>query len=140
MSINEHIVVTVKLKSGEDIIGLYAGETDESGSDKSLVLYRPIKIRQVSYNVYGKTVFSYASDFYSLFGTSLVTVPYSNVLCKSVVPEFFKIYYAKALQDLLPIDSKIQESYLAYYAKEELKELLADTDSIFVDTHSDYVQ
>ena len=140
MSIIEHIVVTTKLKSGDDIIGLYAGETDESGSDKSLVLYRPIKIRQVSYDIYGKTVFSYASDFYSLFGAALVTIPYSNILCKSVVPEFFKIYYAKALQDLMLIDSKIQESYLSFYAQQELKELLADTDSIFIDTHSDYVQ
>lgn len=139
----EHTIVTLKLKSGEDIIGLFGGETEpKSESDERFViLFQPIKIKQISTNIFGRIIFSYVSDFYSLFGNQLVYVPYSNISLKSIASEFFKIYYAKQLPILMEAEDQIRMSHLTFYRNQEIKELMSDREgSFYIDPDTEYAQ
>lgn len=139
----KYTIVTLKLKSGEDILGLFGGESEpKSESDeRAVILYQPIKIKQISTNIFGRIIFSYVSDFYSLFGNQLVYVPYSNISLKSIASEFFKIYYAKQLPILMEAEDQIRMSHLTFYRNQEIKELMSDREgSFYIDPDTEYAQ
>lgn len=138
------IIITLKLKSGEDIIGVYGGDVppkDET-EEKTVAVYQPIKIRQISTNIFGRVIYSYVSDFYSLFGATIVFIPYSNIMLKSVASDFFKVYYGQQLPLLSHEEDNIRESHLNFFRKEDIKEILRNskTDSLYVEPETNYVQ
>lgn len=137
------IVITLKLKSGEDLIGYYLGEEEESDiNQKSVCIYRPIKIKQIHFTVDGYTSngFNYASDLYSLYGSPMVLIPYSNILTRDVASPFFEIYYERSMGELLALEDKIQDNYIKAYQKQDLREVMKNTDSIYVEQETEHLQ
>jgi hypothetical protein len=142
MSKKEPIVIYLKLKSGEDILGFYGGEMEaEAGMDASIIMMRPLKIKQiVQRHPTGLPVFSYTADLYSLYGTSITCIPHSNVLTRDIASEFFSVYYQRTLGDLLVMEERIQESYVKMWDREDVRTAMGETDSMYMDVECEYKQ
>lgn len=139
----EAIVITLKLKTGEDILGFYCGESDEdTGLEPSILLMRPIKVKQQVQQIQGTNipVFSYMGDLYSLYGSPLTYIPYSLIVTRDVASDFFSLYYQRTLGNLLALEDRIQESYISSYDMQDVSAAMGDTDSIYVATISEFVQ
>lgn len=135
-------IVTVKLKSGEDLIGLSGGIIeDDAHGETCLSLMRPIKIkRHIRYTESGYPVFSYVSDLYSLYGSVMTCIPMSIVASIDIASEFFSVYYNRTLGELLVIEERIQEVYIDMYENDDIKSAMEGTDSIYLKVESSYLQ
>lgn len=139
----EVYAVTLKLKTGEDIIGYYLGEVEESDINrKSISLYRPIKIRQLQIKSVANSApsFVYVSDLYSLYGGKQVNIPYSEIVTRDVADPFFVVYYERSLGGLVALEDSIQETYIKAYQKQDLQEIMKNSDSVYMDINSEFLQ
>jgi hypothetical protein len=135
------IVVTLKLKSGYDLLAFYGGEGEESDTiGRSIIVYRPIWIKEVMTSYKDQYVPKYLSDFYSNYGGPLVAIPYAHIITRDVASEFYSIYYQKVIGDLLVADEKLQASYRKYFTYLDEKEVMGSTDSFLVHQETEFVQ
>jgi hypothetical protein len=137
------IVLSLRTSLGEDILGYYCGETEKDDSfEKCVILYRPVKIKEqlYQYQKTGKIVTQYVTNLYLPFGSSMVYIPYSQILNRSEASVFFDIFYKKTLGELIATEEDAQAAYLKFWNDQDTADAMSDTDSILVTADSEYLQ
>ena len=131
-------VVCLKTTDGDDILGLYMGENDENELDPSIILYRPIYIKPVSYASNGMLVNTYATKHYFNYGSNVSNIPYSKILNRDLASDFFSVFYTKSIGELICEEEKINKSYTDLYEYQNLEIVMEETDSIYCEHISEY--
>lgn len=139
MTPQKTIVMTVKMKNGTNLLGFYFGE-EENTEDPRIILYRPIIIKLVTYSLHGKTVNAYVTDQYFQYGSGMVSIPYSEIFHQDIASEFFTSFYIRSASDLSMMEEELHDSYTRFFLAADIKVVLENTDSIYIDTKSEYTQ
>ena len=136
----ETVVVTIRLKDGGDLLAYYCGQTEED--EKSIILYRPIYIKQVAYRLKSNPtpIFTYESDLYSVYGQATVIIPFSMISFYDIASEFYTMYYIRNIGSIIAREETIQEKYIKFLSHKDEQEAMEDTDSILVRVNSEYLQ
>lgn len=135
------IVIAIKTSKDEDILGYYAGDSEETEVNKRcVIIYKPLCIRIISNVISGKAVAQYVTYPYFQYGGSLVTIPYDNILTKDVASEFFTMFYTRALGEYMVSEDEIHDRYTKLFEKRDFDEIMSETDSIFIDQKSEHKQ
>jgi hypothetical protein len=136
-------VVAVRLKSGEDLLGFFCGDSfpeEDSKQESAILLYQPILIKLATFSVHGTPVNTYITDMYFTYGDPVVAIPFSATITRSEASEFFTLFYSRTLGELLDKENTLHESYLKFFNDSDLAEIMRNTDSVFVPTDVDFLQ
>ena len=134
----EAVVIAIKTKDGQDILGFYIGDSGEETEERSMILYRPILINPTTYLVHGSQVHTYATSLYFQFGSGVSYIPYDNIVIKDVASEFFSSFYVRAVGELIAKSSMINDSYSKFYEKQDLSDIMENTDSMYFEQTSEF--
>ncbi len=139
---NKAVVIALKNKDGHDILGYYLGEStiDDGAHEPCIILYRPIYVHQSVQLIKNIPVTSYATSMYFRYGTQAVNIPYSHILCYDQASEFFTLFYTRSIGDLIAREENVNESYLKFFINKDIKEAMKNTDSLFVDHTTEFLQ
>ena len=131
------IVVALKLKTGEDIIGYFAGEMDLSFSgEKAVVLLRPIKIDTAFKSTSEGLRPHYIPSLYFPLSGPTVNVPLSAISHQGIAEEFFCRMYAKIVPELVALEAKRHESIIEAIELKECEDLISENCFlVYSDTH-----
>lgn len=133
----------VKLKSGKDLLGFFCGNSDpdeELNVPPAIILYRPIEIKLVTYSLHGKPINSYLTDLFFTYGSELVAIPFSEILTHSEASDFFTLFYARSIGDLMANEHDLHDSYIKFFEDSDLRYIMKNTDSIHVESGSEFLQ
>jgi hypothetical protein len=137
MTDKKTIVMSVKMKDGTNILGFYFGESND---ESRIVLYKPIIIKLVTFSVANKPIRAYVTDPYFQYGSGVVSVPYSDISHHDIASEFFTTFYIRSSSDLMALEDELHDSYIKFFYESDVRKLMEDTDSIFVNVESEYTQ
>lgn len=132
------IVVAIKNKDGNDILGYHLGDSEYAG-EPCMVLYRPIFIQQSVHLVDKIPVTTYATTMYFRYGNHAVNIPYASIECHDLASEFFTLFYSRSIGDLIAREEELHNRYMKFYVNNDIKEAMENTDSIFVDFKSQFI-
>lgn len=135
---NIKTVIVLKNKDGTDFLGYSLGEVpQDEGKEKQILLFKPIMIIPV-WNM--GMVVGYTASLHFPYGCGVVAFPESNVSMVDNASPFFELFYTRSLGRLTAqfdiIENKILESYMA----EDIREVMSETDSVFVDVKTPHLQ
>jgi len=110
------VVLSVRTKYGENLLGFYVGENKQKLSGKdSVILYRPISIQYVEYFQNGKPFHNYNHNLYFPFGGTLVEILHEDIRNSEMANEFFSMYYTKILGEHIVNEENLQKTIIDYY-------------------------
>lgn len=136
-------VVALRLKTGEDILGFFCGDSfpdEESKQEPAIILYQPILVKLATIVVHGIPVSAYVTDLYFNYGDAVVAIPFSAIVTRSEASKFFDTFYPRALGELLDKEYELQDSYLKFYHESDLRDIMSGTDSMYIDVATDHLQ
>jgi hypothetical protein len=137
----DSIVLSIRTKYGENLMGYYVGEGKQKLSGKaSVILYRPISIQHVEYMSNGKRFHNYTHTFYFPFGGSMVEILHDDIRNSEMADEFFSLYYSRALGEHLVAQEVLHMNIIDYYERTDLAEAMANTDSLYFGQTSEFKQ
>ena len=137
---NKATVIAIKLKDGNNILGWYCGESDSEEYNPYVVLYRPIYIKAYSHFVGEKQITHYGTSSYFQYGSQMVSIPNSEIMCRDIASEFFSLFYAQSIGDIIATEDDVADSYLKFFEKRNTKEAMENTDSILVTHTTEFMQ
>lgn len=134
-------VIAIKTVSGEDVLGFYAGEIElDYTGELAMMVYRPIKIELISTYHEGGVSSNYFPKFYFPYGEVLTPIPYRIIAHQELANPFFTRMYRKFLGDMIVFEETRQEKITKAYDLQEFKEAMRNTDSVFINSKSEYLQ
>jgi hypothetical protein len=127
-------VIAIKTVSGEDVLGLYAGDIDlEYSADKAMMIYRPIKIELITSYLPEGVMSNYTPKFYFPYGEVLTPIPYRCISHQELANPFFSNLYKKLVGEMVLHEEGRQARISKAYEKQELEEDNSSTNSIYFD-------
>ena len=126
----DSVVLSVRTKYGENLIGFYVGESKQKLSGKdSVILYRPISIKYVEYVNNGRPFHNYIHEFYFPFGGHLVEILHEDIRNSEMSSEFFSMYYTKILGEHIVHEENLQSSIAKHYDDKNIRDVMEETES-----------
>jgi hypothetical protein len=135
-------VLAIKLKTGEDILGYYAGELEQdyAPGEMTVMLYRPIKIMLQSELHERGVVSNYIPQFYFPYGEVLTPIPYSMIAHQELANPFFVRLYKKTLGELIVFEESRQERITKVFDLDDMKTAMCDSESPLIFMPTRYLQ
>jgi len=122
------VVVALKLKTGEDIIGYFAGEMDLSFSEeKAVILLRPVKIDTAFKSTSEGLRPHYIPSLYFPMSGPTVNIPVSGISHQGIADEFFCLLYKKIAPELVAAEAKRHAAIVEAIELKECEELISKT-------------
>jgi hypothetical protein len=141
MSKKIETILAIKKNDGTNILGYYLEDDITKVGEEFVVLYQPITVSSVTYSTNNTNIRTYMGNPYFMYGeTGIVTIPLKDVVHRDIASDFFKLYYVRTLDEILALEKATQDSYMEFYIKADIKNIMKNTDSIFVDISNEYKQ
>lgn len=131
----ESVVLALKTKRGENILGFFCGEAENPFTkEPSFLLYRPIMVNHINYAQNGGKYHNYISDFYFPYGDRVVRFNQKDVISLDQASEFFSRYYKRVLGEHIVDEEKLQNRIDDMYENKDIAEILAErkSDSFYI--------
>lgn len=138
---NSIAVVSLKLKNGDDVMGVYVGEMKMSfGEEPAIVLLRPIKIHFMN-NVTDRGISTiYAPTLYFPYGDPQIPFPMSMIDQQTVANPFFRRFYFMVAPELIDNEQTRHEAIEKAFDDIETENILKNTSSSFIVPETNQLQ
>lgn len=133
MSKTEATVLALKLSTGEDILGFYGGESSDGAS---VMMYRPVKFVLESVIINGRIVSNYIPSFFFPYGENMTPILKSLIVNQEISNPFFHRFYEKVMGELVVYEENRQERITEIFDAQELRDIMRETDSLYVHNES----
>lgn len=139
--IDKKIIIVLKTKSDEDVIGFYMGDLEKTDtSESAIMVYRPLCIKLIEKIVNNTVLHQYVTYPYFQYGSKVVTIPHSEIITKDKADPFFVTFYERALGQHIVKEDEIHSGYTKYFEKQDLAEIMEKTDSLYIEQPTEYKQ
>lgn len=134
-------IVAIRTKDGADLLGFYCGESDKTELfEHSITLFKPIYISPMTSKIGNTTLHTYSASLYFRYGSGVVHMPYSHIRHHDLASPFFTKFYFENIGDVVAYEDNINTSHVKFYERRDIKEAMRGTDSILVESMSQYIQ
>jgi hypothetical protein len=140
---DESIVVALKLKNGQNILGYFLEDSQgdiDSGIASATLLYQPMCINLVSYSVNNSSIPVYDTELYFRYGSKVVAIPFDQIVTRSPASEFFAVFYVRQIGSLIAEENDRNLEYLKFFESVDIKNAMGETDSMLIKSDTEYVQ
>jgi len=123
----DSVVLSIRTKFGENVMGFYVGESTQKLSGKpSVILYRPISIRYVEYMQDGRFFHNYKHELYFPFGGYMVEILHEDIRNSEMANEFFSMYYVKILGEHIVQEETLHDTIIKHYENKNIRDTMEE--------------
>lgn len=135
------IVIALKLKTGEDVLGYYGSEMKMEGTqEEAIVLIRPMRLQLVNTVGDNGVATSYVPSLYFPYGGVATPFPMSIIAQQTIANTFFSTFYAHIINLLISNQDDHHKFIATNFENLEYSDILSTIEPINIHTELTTVQ